>query len=271
MDIIKRKKEQDKVAKQSYSIVKANVLIQQSRFYLNTQEQKIILYLISKIQPDDDEFKSYAFHINEFCRICEIDDNNGKNYKNIKDTLKGLRDKSIWVEIAKGRHTTLGWLSCVTIDENSGVVDIKLDDRMKPFLLQLKEHFTQYSFYYILAMKSQYSIKIYELLKSYEYRGVCEFPIDDLKKMLGAEHYERHADFQRKVLDTALREINGYSDITAEYFLEKTGKKFTDITFQIRTVKNAKKRFDNLNNIGKKLNKGKDELAQPIMLEPGQE
>lgn len=37
-------------------VVKANALIQKSRFSLSLQQQKIVLYLISKIQPNDEEF-----------------------------------------------------------------------------------------------------------------------------------------------------------------------------------------------------------------------
>ena len=40
-------------------VVKHNALIQKTRYSLNTQQQKIILYLISKIKPDDDELKEY--------------------------------------------------------------------------------------------------------------------------------------------------------------------------------------------------------------------
>ena len=42
-------------------VVKHNSLIQKTRYSLSTQQQKIILYLISKIKPDDDELKEYDF------------------------------------------------------------------------------------------------------------------------------------------------------------------------------------------------------------------
>ena len=40
-------------------IVKANALIEKSRFELSIQQQKIILYLISKISRQDTEFSLY--------------------------------------------------------------------------------------------------------------------------------------------------------------------------------------------------------------------
>ena len=36
-------------------VVKANEVIQKNRYSLNSVEQKIVIYLISKIKPDDKE------------------------------------------------------------------------------------------------------------------------------------------------------------------------------------------------------------------------
>ena len=57
-------------------------------------------------------------------------------------------------------------------------------------------------------MKSRYSITLYELLRSYANIETYTFDVEELKVFLGAEKYERWADFQRKVLDIAMREIN---------------------------------------------------------------
>ena len=43
------------------TVVKANDLIQKSRFSLSVQQQKIVLYLISQITQFDTEFKLYDF------------------------------------------------------------------------------------------------------------------------------------------------------------------------------------------------------------------
>jgi hypothetical protein len=48
---------------QGYNVIKRNDLIQYSRYNLTIQEQKIILYLISKIAPSDTDLKLYSFNI----------------------------------------------------------------------------------------------------------------------------------------------------------------------------------------------------------------
>lgn len=239
-----------------YQIVKANDLIQKTRHNLSTQEQKIILYLITKIKPEDEELKLYEFKIKEFCLVCGIDSDNGKNYSNLKRTIKKLADKSFWIKLDnKGNETLLRWIDRPYINTESGTIQIKLDELMKPYLLQLKKKFTQFSLYYTLAMRSQYSIRLYELLKSYESLGQQEFEIEELKKQLFADTYKRYVDFKRKVIDIALREINNLSDISVTYELEKESRRYTRIKFNIKPKKDIMVRVETFKKIEEILNK----------------
>jgi len=240
-----------------YKVVKSNDLIQRTRFILTTLEQKIILYLISKIKPDNFELEESEFKIREFYELCMKDGDNGANYRYIKHTLKNLRDKSIWFKLPNGSETTLAWFSRVTMNENNGTVKIKFDDIMKPHLLQLKEQFTQFSIRYILAMKSLYSIRLYELLKSYESMKEWTYEVQELKQKLFAETYIRYPDFRRKVIDIAVREINNYGDISVQYTVEKNGNKVTHINFQIKTRTDIMERVNVWTNIESALENGK--------------
>lgn len=220
-----------------FKIVKSNDFIQKSRFSLTVQEQKIILYLISKIRPEDMELKQHAFEIKDFCIICGLDALNGANYKYIKQTLKNLRDKSMWLTLENGSEILLAWLDYIIINKDSGSVNIKINDVMKPYLLQLQERFTQYELFYTLAMKSQYSIRLYELLKSYENLYIKSFEINNFKKLLMCENYRNFNDFQRFVLSIAIREINKFSDLSITYTTIKEGKRFAQIEFTIQLKK----------------------------------
>jgi plasmid replication initiation protein len=226
-----------------YKVVKANDLIQKSRFNLQVQEQKIILYLISKIKPEDVDLKEHTFEIQDFCKICGLDYESGANYQYIKQTLKDLRDKSIWITLEDGSETTLAWIDKITMRRQSGTVAIKIDDMMKPYLLQLKSHFTQYELLYILAMKSQYSLRLYELLKSYEFQRTKVFGLDELKMRLSAENYTRFPDFRRKVLDIAMREINNLSDLIVTYEIIKEGRRYAKLEFTMKVKKEMDERL----------------------------
>jgi plasmid replication initiation protein len=233
-----------------YKVVKSNDLIQKSRFQLSLQEQKIILYLISKIKPDDEIFTEHEFKIIEFCQMCGIEIYNGKNHKNVKDAIKNLADKSVWITLETGTETLIRWINKARINKKSGIVKIRLDDDMKPYLLQLKERFTSYELLYTLAMKSQYSVRMYELLKSYEWRHKQTFQIEELKRILLAENYTLFPDFKRKVLDISMREINELSDITVTYEIIKEGRKYTKLDFSINLKKGLEKRMKTWKKIG---------------------
>lgn len=218
------------------TVVKANSLIQKSRFSLSAQQQKILLYLISKISPKDEEFKIFTFSIQDFCRICGIDCSAGKNYADMKAAVKDLRDKSVWIELEDGRETTVSWIERPFIDTRSGTIQIKIDDFMKPYLLQLKENFTQYDLIYALHFKSKYSIRLYELMQSVHYHELseysCVFEVDELKERCGAETY-KYRDFKKGILELALREINQYSEKNVRYEEIKRGKKVIAVEFFI--------------------------------------
>jgi len=241
----------------NYKVVKANELIQQSRFNLQAQEQKIILYLISKIKSEDIELKEHTFEIKDFCKVCGLDDDNGKNYKNIKDALKGINDKSIWISLENGKEAILQWFDYVIMDPRGGVVNIKISDRMKPYLLQLEKRFTEYQLLYTLGMKSQYSIRLYELLKSYEFRHKKLFEIEELKMRLSAEIYNRFPDFRRYVLESAVNEINRLSDLTVTYDLIKESRKYTKVEFSMKRKEDLDERIETLANINEIINSKK--------------
>ena len=224
-------------------VVKANELIQKSRFNLSLQQQKIVLYLISQIMPQDDDFKLYSFTIPEFCRVCGITVESGKNYQDVKNAIKEIADKSLWIRLPNGKSTLVRWIEKPYIDDKSGVIDIRLDADMKPYLLQLKENFTEYEIIYTLHFKSKYSIRLYELCKSINYNDLEEYhrrySIEELRQLLGAESYTVFKDFRRRVLEPAIDEINEYSDKEVNYQTITQGRKVIGIELFVKSKETA--------------------------------
>lgn len=218
----------------SYSVVKANEIVQKARYDLNIQELKSLAYIFSKIKPTDTELQEYTFSIKDYCQVCGIDYKNGGNYEYIKSTLKGMRDKSFWIQDETGAETTVGWLGKVRINKGSGKVKVKLDEDMQKYVIGLFENYTQYELLSTLPMKSAYSFRIYELLKSYAFTKHHTFDIDDLKSKLAATNYVNFKDFRKYVLEIATREINLYTDIEVSWEPIKKGRKVIQVKFDIK-------------------------------------
>ena len=218
-------------------VTKANDLIQKSRFNLSLQQQKIVLYLISQVTPFDEDFKLYEFSIAEFCRVCGIDDNNGKIYQDLKTAIKEIADKSLWVEISAGTETLLRWIEKPYIDAGCGTIKIRLDSDMKPYLLQLKQNFTSYELLWTLHFKSKYTVRLYELVKSIHFHDLENYQrrygVDELKRLLGGERYKEYRDFKRRVMLPAISEINQYSDKTVSFEEIRRGRKVLKVVFYV--------------------------------------
>ena len=216
------------------TVTKSNELIQKSRFSLSLQQQKIILYLISSITPYDEDFKLYSFSIQQFCKVCGIDLG---HYAELKAQIKNIADKSIWLQLPNGKETLLRWIEKPYINERDGVIQIKLDQDMKPFLLQLKENFTCYEIIWTLHFKSKYTIRLYELVKSIHFHELeeyqREYSVNELRRLLDAEKYERWVHFRQRVLDPAVQEINEYSDKNVVWQPIKRGRSIERIRFTI--------------------------------------
>ena len=218
---------------------KANELIQKGRFALSLQQQKIILYLISQIQPNDEEFKIYEFDIAEFCKVCGIEVDSGRNYEMLREQIKLIADKSMWIRLADGTDSLLRWIEKPQIQEGSGKIRIRLDNDMKPFLLQLKERYTTYELIWTLYFRSKYTIRLYELIKSIHYHELetytKRYSLEEITELLDAKTYKTYQTLKTRVLIPATEEITKYSDKNISFSTIRKGKKVIGIEFIITT------------------------------------
>ena len=237
-----------------YFVVKGNELIQKSRYDLSLPELKTVSYICSMIKPATPETRSkyypdnpwqldYEFNIRDYCKICGIVLDSGKNYADVKAVLKKLSDRSMWLDTGN-EEILVRWLSKAKINKKSGKVKIEIDRDLAPYLFDLKEKFTQYQLFNILAMKSAFSVRIYELMKSYAFQKFKIFELDELKRLLMVEKvksYERFPSFRQKVLEKAQEEINELTDINISFETITKGRKVVKIMFLIEEKSENKK------------------------------
>lgn len=214
-------------------VYKRDDMIQRARHKLTVQEQRCVLYAISKIKAEDTAFTEYSFELNDFYAMCGLQK---ESYTELKAILKSLTDRSWWAEIDdQGTESVVRWFTTVRSNKGKGTVTVKFHEDMMPFLLDLAKQdafYTSYNLKYVLPMSCQYSPRLYELLKSYQKNQTrWFFEIDTLKHRLNCENYKDFHDFRRFVLDPAVEEINKFTDITIAYDLERVGRKVTRVIF----------------------------------------
>lgn len=239
----------EKREKQEMYVVKSNELIQKARYDLTVQQQKLILFAISKIRKNDSPEKVYELSIDEVCSVMGLEyDAGGTYYRRIKDDLLKLTNR-LWVKFPD-RESTVAWLGDADIIPLSGTVYIQFHKKMAPYLFELVNRYTQYQLYEILALKGKYSIRLYEILRSYIMRDdqldnekEVSYSVDELRELLCCESYKKWAEFERCVIKKAVDEINACSDIIrVKYDTFKSGRNVVKINF-ILTRPNIMEKF----------------------------
>ncbi|MFE8698405.1 replication initiation protein [Cytobacillus sp. FJAT-53684] len=215
-------------------VTKSNMLIE-ANYKLGVVEQKIILCLASNIHPSDSDFKTYTLPIKEFTKLLGL--KGTPKYTELRQITKELMQKVFEVRINK-KVIQVGWLSYVAYNETEGTIDIRFDPFLRPYLLELKREFTSYKLENVVKLKSSYAIRIYELLKQYEKIQERTFPIESLRKMLGAEDiYPAYGNFKQRVLVPAQKELKKKTDISFQIEEIKTGRRVSKIKFVIYPAK----------------------------------
>lgn len=216
--------ETQKQNKQYCSIVKkSNKIIQKARYSFSLQQQKILCYLITNLAESDTHETEKKFDIKTFYDFMEVD---SKNYDRVRDNLKALRDKSWFIMEKDGTETSVSFLTKIRTNKRNGTATVFFDKDILPYLQNLREQYTTYKLYYIMTMKSQYSIRLYELFKSVLGKTNWYFSIDDLRKIFLCENKLKLVnDLKKRAIEPAIQEINEKTDIFVDYEYVTEGRK----------------------------------------------
>ncbi|WP_246499851.1 replication initiation protein [Thiothrix unzii] len=219
---------------------KSNQLIE-ARYRLTLGEQRLILHLCSLIHSSDKDFKSYEIRVKDFAKMFALEKRNNI-YKAVENAAKELAGKRLDIS-RDGKEIYVSWLSYVEYVEGSGIVKVEFHRSLKPYLLQLQEYgnFTKYQVNHVVSFKSQYSIRLYELLKQKAFTAEKRkfsrcFEIESFRSILGiaVNEYEVFSNLRRKVIEPAIEEVSEYTDLEiTDVHYGKTGRKVTDITFEV--------------------------------------
>ena len=235
-DLIKKSNKKSKKKKQeapnSVAIFQHNNLVE-ARYSLTLQEKRLILWLISKIQPDEEDFKKHELAVQEFMNLMEL---TGKaNYKELQKITLGLMKKVLVIKRPEERTLTqVNWINYAHYEEGTGKIEVSFSEAMKPFLLHLKSQFTAIEITDLMQFTSIHAIRIYELLKQYQDIGERVLSLEEIRECCGVkDKLKQYVHFKQKLLLIAQREINEKSDISFTFVEMKSIRKIVAIKFII--------------------------------------
>lgn len=224
--------------KGSEIIEKRNVLNDIRRNNMTVQELRLFSIYLSKISSRDISTRVVRFPLSEFQKIMDF----GRlNIARIQETVDSLLSKVARVPNEDGGFTSFQLFKECTVsksEDGQWYMEIDSHDRALPLMFDFKTNYFTYELWNTLKLKSVNQIRMYEILKQYEYLGKREIEIAELRELLGInpEDYPRFHDFKVRVLDNCQKALAESTDITYTYKKGKTGSggKWLTIIFTIK-------------------------------------
>ena len=220
-------------------VVQSNELLE-GKQSLKLNSAKIMRALIMQIKPEDEEMKSYLIKVPELSRLLNVNQANlYRDMDSITDDI--LKNQVVIKDRERGRFIKIQWVTACAYEKGVGLA-VKMNELLKPFLLGLQEKYTQYQLEDILAMKSVYAIRIYELLlkeKMMKYlpeKGTwIVLTVKEIREACDCENkFERISQFKAKVIDIAVSEIIRCTLYDVKYECLKNGRNIESIKFYIK-------------------------------------
>jgi plasmid replication initiation protein len=237
-----------------YSIVQANELVRSKQDELSLLEAKLIRLAIAQVLQEDTDFKTYTCNVVDLANFLGIDNHN--IYRDIQELSKSLMKKSIFIKDktqpkrkGKENYRIFHWIDYV--DYTDGVITFKLSDSLKPYLIGLEQLFTLYGYDAVIGLPTNYSIRLYELIASYQNMTVRLMPdtnytdipieknefiftIDWLRDYFNCnDKYPNTGDFVKRVIDGAVKAIVKNTLMRLSYRTVKKGRSITHIVFKL--------------------------------------
>ena len=206
---------------------------------LSVQDQRVIAYLIAtgiRNHANSDMPAEVEGSVSELAAVCGVTAHN-KFYQTARQATESLMKHLIrFKDPEDGKDVSCTWLAWGKYHPKEGRFTVEFPRPLRKVLTDLSKHRTEIALETLLGLGgSAYTLRLYQLCKSWQSNKGFMVSCDDLRGQLGVpkDTYEREIDFRRNVLDTPLKSINAKSDIRVSYLKANKGKEWRTIAFSI--------------------------------------
>lgn len=204
-------------------------------------QKRIFALAIKQITRDDDKLKMYTVDIQDL-----VDEGASRDiFNRIEEEKKNLMNKQVHKKesvIGSDNPEITSWNMITKANHHpgDGTLSIQIHDEIKDMLLQLKEqgNFTPIPVTEMMACRSSYGQRIYELLYSQRWKGGrWEVSVKELRFILNLEDkYQNFSGLRRYVLEKAQKDLKKHTNMRFDFETESRGKgrKITHIIFDFK-------------------------------------
>jgi plasmid replication initiation protein len=170
----------------------------------------------------------FVIRAEEYSRLYNIDIKNA--YRDIEEAAKELYSRTITLN----QHTETRWIQTrYNYIKGEGLIKLKLADIILPYIQQLESHFTAYYLNEVRNLKTIYSIRLFELCKSYLSMGEWIVELEEFKSILGLSKEYRVDNVISRAIDPAIKAINEHTSLVIGYRKIKRGRVITGFSFSV--------------------------------------
>ena len=248
-------------------IVQANELIRSMQDDLTLLEVRLIKLVIAQIVESDTELYTYTCNVSDLAKYLEISPDN--IYRDIDNLSSSILTKRVYMrdktkpnkKNGKPNYNKFQWVSAFKY--NNGVITIRLNSELKPWLLGLYTYFTTEGYDSFRKLPTYNATRLFDLLKSYSYSvntasprfkpstlfphiekadNELIFSIEYLRGYFNCnDKYPANKDFILRIIESCVNSINKESaasgNMYVSYRTAKEGRKIGYVLFKINAWK----------------------------------
>lgn len=229
----------------TFQIRKSNDIVQKTMNRFTYKQNQLMALLLGKyVNLKTDECIDTSVSIEELREVLSIQSQGGNAYERIRRAIELFGERgSVGIYTEKNGKPKWTWMPYFTkIELTEDGVTFNWNEGMKPYLIKLKNNYTQYLANDYLKLHSVYSQNLYENLKSVEnfernYGKKPVIQLDELRRIFQVEGKKTYEDFRYlnvKILKKSVAEITEVTDLNVSYSTIKKGKKVVAIEFTVK-------------------------------------
>ena len=221
---------------EKYIVEKSKALVWAQFQDYSSGELKILDTYLSRIDPRKPDASLVTFTKKEYAELMGLDSD--IRTEQLKAYTGGLLSNVVTIDMPdKGyvQYPLFSEAKCY-LNEETGQVTIEVDcnHKLKPAFFDIaKNGYVRYQLKNIISLKSQYSVRLYPKLKDRPFGWTIS--VEELRKILGAtaSSYDVFKEFNKHVLQKAVKEINDITDITVTTENIRKGRSVESIRFTV--------------------------------------
>lgn len=217
-----------------------------ARYNMTANQLKLFFWIVAKLNSQKDSFfKTSEIPIREIMQLWGRETNKEPDYVYVKEMCDEMikavffEDYRIYdEETRKLRGIFQGFpiFKKIRYIEGEAFIRYEINDALVNHLLQLTSNFTSFKWKYIAPMKSQYGIRIYNMIcaEIKQNRNEWRIHLRALQNILDVpkSYIKNFSDFNRFVLEPAKKDINETSDLViTDIEIIKDDKKIVELKF----------------------------------------